>query len=47
MENKKIAKLKIMFGKNFGFEASGLPESSLYIILGFFLIVIILGLVHF
>jgi hypothetical protein len=43
MENKKIAKIKVILGRIFSFEASGLPESSLYVVLGFFLIVICVG----
>ena len=43
MDNRKIAKIKIILGKNLSFEASGLPESSLCIILGFFLIIVIVG----
>lgn len=43
MKNKTIAQIKVTLGKKFSFEASGLPESSLYIILGFSLIITILG----
>ncbi len=38
----KIDKLKIYLKKNTGIEAEGLPQSSLIIILGFFLILVAL-----
>jgi hypothetical protein len=43
MDSKRIAQIKIILGKNLSFEAIGLPESSLCIILAFFLIIIGVG----
>lgn len=40
MNNKRIDKIKFMLGKNKGFEANGLPESSLLYILIFFVAVV-------
>lgn len=45
MKNKKIVNIKIAFGKLLCIEASELPESSLYIILFFFIaMALILGI---
>jgi hypothetical protein len=43
MKNKTIAQIRVTLGRKFSFEASELPESSLCIILGFSLIIIIFG----
>jgi hypothetical protein len=39
MKNKKIDRIKVMFGKDKSLEAEGLPESSLIYLLLTFLIV--------